>query len=134
MITNIITLIVVGGVIVLMVGSLVFIFVMMLLAGKQESVLSREGMTTDAEVVDWEFQKIPQISPNVSPVAGFITYRFYADTPAQARQLFTKKENVWVSVHLKHPQGSRIRIYYLPSDPNICQIAETISGVPHDQP
>ena len=114
-----------------MVSLIPIYFVIMLKAGKKEALLNRQGLTTDGEVVNWESQKPPPIifwrQASSSPLAGFITYRYYADTPSQARQLFTKKENVWVAVHLKHPIGSSIRVRYLPSDPNICQMSTLTS-------
>jgi hypothetical protein len=137
MITNIIILIFVGVAILVMVSLIPIYFVVMLKAGKKEAVLRREGVTTDGEVVHWEWQKPPRAifwrRASSSPFAGFITYRYYADTPGQARQLFTKKENVWVTMNQKRPIGSPIRIRYLPGNPAICQIAESILGLPHDQ-
>jgi len=136
MITNILSLVFLGAIVLVMVSLIPIYLWMMLQAGRKEALLKDQGVTTEAEVVSWDWQK-PFIraprAPSSSPTAGFITYRFYADTPNQTRQLFTKKENVWVAVHLKYPIGSSIRVRYLPSDPNICQIAESILGLPQDQ-
>lgn len=122
--------------ILIMASMIPFSIWMMVMAGKQESILTREGMTTYAEVVNWEWQKsyikVPG-QPWSSPFAGYITYRYYVNTPSQARQLFTKSENVWVAMNWRHPVGSSIRVRYLPGDPNICQIAESILGLPQDQ-
>ena len=133
---DVITGLILGCAILLMVSMIPFSIWMLVMAGNQESLLKREGMTTDAEVVNWEWQKsfikVPG-QPWSSPFAGYITYRYYVNSPSQARQLFTKIENVWVTMKWRHPVGSSIRVRYLPGDPNICQIAESILGLPQDQ-
>jgi hypothetical protein len=136
-IANVIILLFLVLTVIVIVSLIPIYFVIMLMAGKKEAKLNRQGVTTDGEVVNWEWQKRRPITfrhqaPS-SPLAGFMTYRYYADTPSQARQLFTQTENVWVAMHLKHPIGSTIRVRYLPSDPSICQIAESILDLPQDQ-
>ena len=124
---NIFILIGVGVMVVVIVSLIPIYFVIMLKAGRKEALLRKEGVTTEGEVVSWKRQRT--LRGGTSPLAAFITYQYYADSPSQARQRFTRRENVWASLQAKYPKGARIRIRYMPSDPKICQIAETILGL-----
>ena len=103
----------------LMIGLFIFS-----LSRERDTQLSREGVTVEGEVIGWESQRTPNgLHRMVSPLAGFITYRFSVDSADQGKQVITHTDNVWVWVQRRYPVGSRIPIHYLPGDPTNCQIA-----------
>lgn len=114
----------IAGVLLFLVSLLMVGLFLFSLNRERDTQLSGKGVTVEGEVIGWESQRTPNgLHRMVSPLAGFITYRFSIDSADHGKQVITHTDNVWVWVQRRYPVGSRIPIHYLPNEPTNCQIA-----------
>jgi hypothetical protein len=115
-------LIFVGVVLAVLVLLLYLMFRVFLAAWWRNQQLARYGVETDAEVIERKQKQAVDGTP-----LYYITYRYTARTPDGAKD-FTFTEQLWFTEYDHYPEGTKVWVRYLPSNPQIVLRSQKIVG------
>jgi hypothetical protein len=115
-------LIFVGVVLAVLVLLLYLMFRVFLAAWWRNQQLARYGVETDAEVIERKQKQAVDGTP-----LYYITYRYQART-AEGIKDFTFTEQLWFTEYDHYPEGTKVWVRYLPSNPQVVLRSQKIVG------
>lgn len=90
-------------------------------AWRVEEHLQRDGVTTLGTIIDASVRQ--QFSGRTSHPAYYLRYRFSAPGPSGTPTVVMREETTTQNAYGRYPNGAKVTVRYLPSDPNISQLA-----------
>lgn len=90
-------------------------------AWRVENHLQRDGVIAPGTVIDASVRQA--FSGRTSHPAYYLRYSFSAPGPLGTPSAFMREESATQGVYGRYPKGARVSVRYLPSDPNVSQLA-----------